>query len=159
MKVKEVERSANISWSPDGSRKCYLAAATLAQQLDDTFSTSSQLELFSMSPELVGTMDLFVCGRLQLTQKMHRLVWTSFGSEEGAGIIIGKVTFLLSLLLLGCVCRKRGGGTHLDDGRGAHSFGGGGPAPAHQQLPLRRRPDPGLLSGAAQHPGFRRWGL
>ena len=98
MKVKEVERSANISWSPGGLQKCYLAAATLAQQLDDTFSTSSQLELFSMSPELAGTMEMSVSGRVQLTQKMHRLVWTSFGSSE-AGTIIGKRLSCIPVLL------------------------------------------------------------
>eukprot|EP00800_Vazella_pourtalesii_P015983 TRINITY_DN4468_c1_g1_i2.p1 TRINITY_DN4468_c1_g1~~TRINITY_DN4468_c1_g1_i2.p1 ORF type:complete len:107 (+),score=16.45 TRINITY_DN4468_c1_g1_i2:135-455(+) len=101
MKVKEVDRSANISWSPSSCQRTYLAAATLAQQLDDTFSTSSQLELFSMDPKLSGTLDLAVSGRFALSQKMHRLIWTPFGSSEGAGTIIGKL--ILSNYLFVCL--------------------------------------------------------
>ena len=97
MKVKEVDRSANISWSPSSCKRTYLAAATLAQQLDDTFSTSSQLELFSMDPELSGTLDLAVSGRVPLSQKMHRIIWTPYGNSGGAGTIIG--IFILKLFV------------------------------------------------------------
>ena len=47
--------SVEISWSPASCQRTYLAAATLSQLLDDTFSTNSQLELFSMNPNLSGT--------------------------------------------------------------------------------------------------------
>ena len=89
MKVKEVDRSANISWSPSSCKRTYLAAATLAQQLDHIFTTSSQLELFSMDPELSGTLDLAVSGRVPLSQKMHRIIWTPYDNSGGAGTIIG----------------------------------------------------------------------
>ena len=37
MKVKEIELTANIAWSPAGQHPIYLAAGTAAQQLDATF--------------------------------------------------------------------------------------------------------------------------
>ena len=37
MKVKEVNRTANIAWSPASQYPIYLAAGTAAQQLDATF--------------------------------------------------------------------------------------------------------------------------
>lgn len=37
MKVKEVNRTANIAWSPAPQYPIYLAAGTAAQQLDATF--------------------------------------------------------------------------------------------------------------------------
>ena len=37
MKVKDVNRTANIAWSPAPQYPIYLAAGTAAQQLDATF--------------------------------------------------------------------------------------------------------------------------
>ena len=37
MKVKEIERTANVAWSPAKQHPVYLAAGTAAQQLDATF--------------------------------------------------------------------------------------------------------------------------
>jgi protein transport protein SEC31 len=37
MKLKEVERTANVAWSPASHYPVYLAAGTAAQQLDATF--------------------------------------------------------------------------------------------------------------------------
>jgi protein transport protein SEC31 len=37
MKVKEIERTANIAWSPADQHPIYVAAGTAAQQLDATF--------------------------------------------------------------------------------------------------------------------------
>ena len=36
-KIKQVERTANIAWSPAKQHPIYLAAGTAAQQLDATF--------------------------------------------------------------------------------------------------------------------------
>ena len=46
MKVKEVDRTANIAWSPQTQVPIYLAAGTAAQQLDASFSTNSNLEIY-----------------------------------------------------------------------------------------------------------------
>jgi len=37
MKLKEIDRTANVAWSPAGQHPIYLAAGTAAQQLDATF--------------------------------------------------------------------------------------------------------------------------
>ena len=37
MKLKEIDRTANITWSPAEQYPVYLAAGTAAQQLDATF--------------------------------------------------------------------------------------------------------------------------
>ena len=48
MKVKEIELTANVAWSPDAVSPVYLATGTAAQQLDDTFSTTSALEIHEL---------------------------------------------------------------------------------------------------------------
>lgn len=48
MKVKEIQRTANVAWSPAEQYPVFLAAGTAAQQLDATFSTSAALEIFSL---------------------------------------------------------------------------------------------------------------
>jgi len=37
MKLKEIDRTANVAWSPVIQHPIYLAAGTAAQQLDATF--------------------------------------------------------------------------------------------------------------------------
>ena len=37
MRVKEIDRTANIAWSPAAQHPIYIAAGTAAQQLDATF--------------------------------------------------------------------------------------------------------------------------
>lgn len=54
MKLKEIERTANVAWSPSGLYPVYLACGTAAQQLDATFSTKSVLEIFRFNPEDAG---------------------------------------------------------------------------------------------------------
>lgn len=47
MKVKEVNRTANIAWSPAPQYPIYLAAGTAAQQLDATFRYVTVLDILS----------------------------------------------------------------------------------------------------------------
>ena len=54
MKVKEIERTANMAWSPAQQYPVYMACGTAAQQLDATFSTQSTLEIFKFNPGEVG---------------------------------------------------------------------------------------------------------
>lgn len=48
MKIKDIERTANIAWSPADQNPILLAAGTAAQQLDASFSTSAALEIYSL---------------------------------------------------------------------------------------------------------------
>lgn len=45
MKVKELQKTVNVAWSPAQLNSIYLAAGTAAQQLDT--SSSSVLEIYS----------------------------------------------------------------------------------------------------------------
>lgn len=55
MRVKEVERTVNVAWSPQEQHPILLAGGTAAQQLDATFSTSASLELFTLNLSEPGT--------------------------------------------------------------------------------------------------------
>lgn len=55
MKLKEIERTANVAWSPSQQYPVYLACGTAAQQLDATFSTKSVLEVFRFNPEEISS--------------------------------------------------------------------------------------------------------
>jgi protein transport protein SEC31 len=55
MRVKEVERTINVAWSPPDQHPILLAGGTAAQQLDATFSTSASLELFTLNLSEPGT--------------------------------------------------------------------------------------------------------
>lgn len=48
MKVKEIEKTGNIAWSPASIDPVYLATGTAAQQLDASFSTTSQIDLYAL---------------------------------------------------------------------------------------------------------------
>lgn len=49
MKVKDLERTANVAWSPENSYPIHLAAGTAAQQLDASFNTNAALEVYSLN--------------------------------------------------------------------------------------------------------------
>lgn len=71
MKVKEIDRTANIAWSPASQHPILLAAGTAAQQLDASFSTSAALELYSLNLSEPG----FDLGLRGSTSSDHRLVY------------------------------------------------------------------------------------
>jgi protein transport protein SEC31 len=49
MKIKEIERTVNVSWSPAAQHPILLAAGTAAQQLDASFSTTAMLEIYALN--------------------------------------------------------------------------------------------------------------
>jgi len=46
MKIKEIDRTANVAWSPAEVDPVYLAVGTAAQQLDSSLNTKSTLEIY-----------------------------------------------------------------------------------------------------------------
>jgi len=54
MKIKEINQTANIAWSPAAQYPVYLATGTAAQQVDASFSTTSKIDLFSLDLENPG---------------------------------------------------------------------------------------------------------
>lgn len=91
MKVKEVNRTANIAWSPAPQYPVYLAAGTAAQQLDATFSTNAALEIFALDLSTGDTI-MPLAGTVASEHRFHKLVWGSHGMESSSsssGLLIG----------------------------------------------------------------------
>lgn len=91
MKVKDVNRTANIAWSPAPQYPIYLAAGTAAQQLDATFSTNAALEIFALDLSSSDTA-MPLRGTVASEQRFHKLVWGPHGMESSSsssGLLIG----------------------------------------------------------------------
>lgn len=48
MKIKELQKTVNISWSPEQLNQLYLAAGTAAQQIDTSLNSNTTLELYEI---------------------------------------------------------------------------------------------------------------
>lgn len=48
MKIKELQKTVNIAWSPAQLNNLYLAAGTAAQQIDASLNSNSTLELYEI---------------------------------------------------------------------------------------------------------------
>ena len=73
MKVKELDRTANIAWSPQPQVPMYLAAGTAAQQLDASFSTNSNLEIYSLNLSESGH-EMPCVASLPVEQRYHKVI-------------------------------------------------------------------------------------
>lgn len=81
MKIKEINRTANVAWSPKSQHPIYLAAGTAAQQLDATFSTSAALEIYHV--DLASKeFDMPIVGTMPSEHRFHKLLWTDHGMES-----------------------------------------------------------------------------
>ena len=82
MKIKGIDRTANIAWSPQHQYPIYLAVGTAAQQLDASFSTTAALELFSLNLNDPG-YDLGLRTSVQSEHRFHKLAWGTQGTIVG----------------------------------------------------------------------------
>ncbi|XP_061379075.1 protein transport protein Sec31A isoform X2 [Danaus plexippus] len=82
MKIKELKRTVNMSWSPAELYPSMLVTGSAAQQVDASFSSNASLELYSLN---LGdpTYDLELKSSMQTEHKFQKLVWS------GAGVIVG----------------------------------------------------------------------
>ena len=74
MKVKEIEVTANVAWSPKDKYPIMLAAGTAAQQLDASFDTTSNLDIFNFNLNEIGP-GLSKINSVPVTSRFHSLVW------------------------------------------------------------------------------------
>lgn len=92
MKIKELQKSVNVAWSPQQQTPIILAAGSAAQQILDTSLNSSNptLELYSLNLSDPG-YDLDLIGVQQSAHKFHKLVWSPFDNAGSYpnGVIIG----------------------------------------------------------------------
>lgn len=88
MKVKDIERTANIAWSPKSQYPIYLTAGTTAQQLDASFSTNASLELYSLNLSEPGP-DTKLVSSIPSDHRFHKIIWGAQEKDETTGTIIG----------------------------------------------------------------------
>ncbi|XP_046674352.1 protein transport protein Sec31A isoform X2 [Homalodisca vitripennis] len=87
MKVKELDKTVNLAWSPAYQVPVMLAAGTAAQQLDASFSTSAALEIYDINLSEPG-LDMELKSSIQSQNRFHKLVWGATGAG-GNGVIVG----------------------------------------------------------------------
>lgn len=88
MKVKDIERTANNTWSPKSQYPIYLAAGTAAQQLDASFSTTAALELYTLNLHEPGP-DTKLVSSIPSDHRFHKIIWGETNNDETNGTIIG----------------------------------------------------------------------
>lgn len=90
MRVKELQKTVNVAWSPDKCSPILLAAGTAAQQLDSTFSTESVLELYDVNLSTPGT-EMVLKSSQPSQKRFHKLVWSpsGMGGSHEYGLIVG----------------------------------------------------------------------
>ncbi|XP_063689338.1 protein transport protein Sec31A-like isoform X2 [Bolinopsis microptera] len=82
MRIKEVVRTSNLSWSPGQVHPLYIAAGTSAKQLDASFSSSSVLEILEVETASKG-WDMPVRGTLSVASRFNVIEWGSVEREMG----------------------------------------------------------------------------
>ncbi|KAK3089875.1 hypothetical protein FSP39_007256 [Pinctada imbricata] len=85
MKVKEIERTANIAWSPSDQFPIYMVAGTAAQQLDATFSTSAALEVYQLNLT-DSSLSMPVVATVPADCRFHKIVWGSHGMTDSSAV-------------------------------------------------------------------------
>ncbi|KAI5756197.1 hypothetical protein M8J77_022919 [Diaphorina citri] len=82
MKVKEVDKTVNVTWSPETLYPIYLATGTAAQQLDASFNTSASLEIYSLNLDEPG-LDLEQKCSLSSENRYHTITWGEYDTAQG----------------------------------------------------------------------------
>ncbi|KAL7738316.1 hypothetical protein ACLKA6_006644 [Drosophila palustris] len=88
MKIKELQKTVNIAWSPAEQKQILLAAGTAAQQFDS--NASATLEIYSPS---IGdaSYDLELKASVPSEYKFQKLLWSPLGvnGTHPNGLIVG----------------------------------------------------------------------
>ncbi|XP_061191431.1 protein transport protein Sec31A-like isoform X2 [Saccostrea echinata] len=90
MRVKEIERTANVAWSPAQQYPIYMVAGTAAQQLDATFSTSAALEVYHLNLA-DPSLDMPLVASVPSECRFHKVVWGSHGmtsTNMSSGVVV-----------------------------------------------------------------------
>lgn len=78
MKIKELQKTVNITWSPAQLSPIYLAAGTAAQQIDVSINSQATLELYSINLADPG-YDMVLKGS-QVSPYRYVLLGSSYGA-------------------------------------------------------------------------------
>ncbi|CAL4148355.1 unnamed protein product, partial [Meganyctiphanes norvegica] len=89
MKLKEINITAGITWSPAGVNPSYLACGTSAQQLDSSFNSSSQLQIYDLDLAH-ATLDTKLAASIDTPARFNSIVWGAEGQDGSpSGMIVG----------------------------------------------------------------------
>ncbi|XP_055916700.1 protein transport protein Sec31A [Eupeodes corollae] len=88
MKVKELQKTVNVAWSPDELSPIYLATGSAAQQLDS--NENSTLEIYGTNLKEPG-FDLELKASLPSEYRFHKLIWSPSGYKDNHsnGLLVG----------------------------------------------------------------------
>ncbi|XP_063916558.1 protein transport protein Sec31A [Zophobas morio] len=88
MKVKDLERTANVAWSPKAHTPILLAAGTAGQLLDASFNTNAALEIYSLNLAEPGP-DMVLKATTPSEHRFHKIIWGAHGGDQTSGTIVG----------------------------------------------------------------------
>ncbi|XP_075169398.1 COPII coat complex component secretory 31 isoform X2 [Haematobia irritans] len=88
MKIKELQKTVNIAWSPLPQNPIYLATGTAAQQFDS--NVNSTLEIYSTNFS-DPSYDLGLKASIPSQYRFQKLIWspTGYGGTHSNGLIVG----------------------------------------------------------------------
>jgi protein transport protein SEC31 len=69
MKLREIDRTSTVAWSPSGQHLPLVAAGTVAGALDSSFSTSTELEIYDLNLSAVDSRQLKKVGGVSGTSR------------------------------------------------------------------------------------------
>lgn len=86
MKIKELQKTVNVAWSPAQQSPMYLATGTAAQQLDFSASTNSTIDLYDINLAETG-YEMVLKGSQPSPNRFHKVIWSPATSDNG--VIVG----------------------------------------------------------------------
>ncbi|KAJ3413614.1 protein transport protein S31 [Chytridiales sp. JEL 0842] len=90
MKLREVDRTATVAWSPSPHHLPLIAAGTVAGALDSSFSTSTELEIYDLNMTATDSRQLKKIGGISGNARFNRLAWgMSPDQSKKYGILAG----------------------------------------------------------------------
>lgn len=79
---------ATVAWGPTSSCSSFLAAATVAGAVDDTFTSSATVSIYGM--DSTGRFpDLALKGSVESSEKCLKLAWSGRSAADSTGPVTG----------------------------------------------------------------------
>ncbi|KAI9591010.1 hypothetical protein BDF19DRAFT_456694 [Syncephalis fuscata] len=90
MPLKSIQRTATVAWSPANPNDPLLATGTVAGALDDSFSNTTELEIFRLGLDNKDTTELSKpIGVVSSNARFNRLSWGGATADRPLGVIAG----------------------------------------------------------------------
>ncbi|KAI8981701.1 hypothetical protein BDF20DRAFT_905569 [Mycotypha africana] len=87
-RLSEINRTSVFAWSP-GQQTPLIAAGTAAGALDDSFSNTSELELFKLDLTASSSNGLVSAGKISSNARFNKLAWGNVSEARPHGVIVG----------------------------------------------------------------------